>query len=280
MIGHDDFPLSPDCWADSSAFYEAFIKAEEFLAAVPAKSRGGNTDRTLHQVACDLYAASKSAGVLLRAAAGAPEAGGVVWLSKVRAVAQWFAAAREIPRFGGLSEEDLLEIARLSADINRLPEVSDKLLDRGIVLVHEMAIPGAKIDGAVFKLREGTPVIGMSLRYSRLDHYWFTLMHELAHVVLHDELLVSPIIDDFELESAELIERQANRLACNTMIPPNLWRSCPAKYSLNERDVRSFARTLGVAPHVVAGRLRRDLGRYDLFAALINDVDVREVLLG
>lgn len=280
MTAHDDFPLSPDCWADSSAFYEAFLKAEEFLASVPVKSRGGNADRVLHQVTSDLYASREQPGALLRAVLGAAEASAAVWLSKVRAIAQWFCASTEVPPFAGLSKDDLTEIARLSADITRLAEVGEVLLARGIVLVHERAIPGAKVDGAVFKLRGGTPVIGLSLRYPRLDYYWFTLMHELAHVVLHDDLLSSPIIDDLDGESPELIERQANRLAGNSMIPANLWRNCPAKYTLDEADVHSFAKSLGIAPHIVAGRLRRELGRHDLFSPLINAVDVREVILG
>jgi HTH-type transcriptional regulator/antitoxin HigA len=280
MTDHDDFPLSPDCWADSSAFYEAFLKAEQFLAAVPAKSRGDNADRLLQHVTNDLYSTRKQKGALLRAAVGAAEAGAAVWLSKVRAIAQWFCASTEVPPFAGLSKEDLVEIARLSADVRQLASLEEVLLARGIVLVHERAIPGVKVDGAVFKLRGGNPVIGLSLRYPRLDHYWFTLMHELAHVVLHDALLTSPIIDDLDGESSELIEKQANRLASNSFIPSNLWRSCPAKYSLKEADVHSFAESLGIAPHVVAGRLRRELGRHDLFSALINTVDVREVLLG
>lgn len=274
-----DFPLSPDCWADPPEFYAAFLKAEQLLAALPANSRRGSEDRLLHQLTCDLYASRDQPEVLMRAGLGPAEAGATVWLSRVRSIAQWFCAVRDIPPFAGLSKDDVTEIARLSAEVAKLGELGEVLLARGIVLIHEPAIPGAKVDGAVFKLRGGTPVIGLSLRYPRLDHYWFTLTHELAHVVLHDELLSSPIVDDFDVESLELIEKQANRLASNSMIPANLWRSCPAKYTLNEADVRKFAETLGIAPQIVAGRLRRELGRYELFPLLINSIDVREVLL-
>ncbi|MGA3843425.1 ImmA/IrrE family metallo-endopeptidase [Ralstonia nicotianae] len=47
-------------------------------------------------------------------------------------------------------------------------------------------------DGVVFCLDDGHPVIGLSLRHPRLDIFWFTLMHELAHIVLHKELLTEP----------------------------------------------------------------------------------------
>jgi HTH-type transcriptional regulator/antitoxin HigA len=137
-----------------------------------------------------------------------------------------------------------------------------------------------KIDGCVFKVASGNPVIGISFRYTRLDHFWFTLMHELAHVALHQEQLSSPILDDLESERPDLIEREADRLASDSLIPRNEWRNCPAKYSLAEADVRSFAQKMGIAPQIVAGRLRREFRRHELFSGLVNEVNVREILLG
>lgn len=280
MSEHDDFPLSPACWADSAAFYDAFLKAEEFLAAVPAKAHGSNPDRTLHKIAVDLYASRAEPGTLMRAAAGAETAGAAVWVSKVRTLAQWLCASTVIPKFSGLSKDDLSQFSKMSSDLASPLLMERVLLDRGIILVYERAIPAAKVDGVVFKLKNGNPVIGLSLRYARLDHYWFTLMHELAHVVLHDEQLSTPIVDDLDVDSSDLIERQANRLAANSMIPSNLWRTCPAKASLKVTDVISFATELRITPHIVAGRLRRELGRYEVFTDLVHSVNVREMLFG
>lgn len=280
MNEHDDFPLSPACWADSAAFYAAFLKAEEFLASVPAKARGESPDRLLHKLACDLYASRDQPGSLMRAASGADEAGAAVWVSKVRTLAQWLCASTQVPAFAGLSKADLHVISKLSVDQSKLHTLGDVLLERGIILVHERAIPGAKVDGVVFKLKGGNPVIGMSLRYSRLDHYWFTLMHELSHVVLHNHLLDSPIVDDLDGDGQELVEKQANKLAADSMIPSHLWRTCPAKASLKEADIHRFASEIGIAPQIAAGRLRREMGRHDIFTPLVNSVNVREMLFG
>lgn len=280
MSEHDDFPLSPACWADSAAFYDAFLKAEEFLAVVPAKSRGSNPDRTLHKIAVDLYASRAEPGTLMRAAVGADTAGAAVWVSKVRTLAQWLCASTAIPKFSGLSKDDLSQLSKMSSELASPLLMERVLLDRGIILVYERAIPAAKVDGVVFKMKSGNPVIGLSLRYARLDHYWFTLMHELAHVVLHDEQLSTPIVDDLDVDSSDLIEKQANRLAANSMIPSNLWRTCPAKASLKVADVVSFATELRIAPHIVAGRLRRELGRHEVFTDLVYSVNVREMLFG
>ena len=280
MNEHDDFPLSPNSHVDVRLFYEAFLKAEEFLANVPRDSRGTNPDRMLHDVARDLYASHGRSSSLLRARVGAPEAAAAVWLSRVRALAEWFIVSNDVPPFAGVSATTLSDLASMSGDVAALPDVFNRLFELGIVLVHERAIPGAKVDGAVFKARSGHPVIGISLRYARLDHYWFTLMHELAHVVLHENQLSTPIVDDLDEDRPALVEKQADKLAGDSLIPRHEWRSCPAKYSLDVNDILIFAKRLKIAPQIVAGRLRRELRRHEIFSDLVNEVDVREVLLG
>ena len=276
----DDFPLSPDCWADGAEFYKAFLKAEDFLSKVPARSRSANPDRTLYELTSHMYSRGEEPQALFRARLGAPETLAAVWLTKVRTLAEWFTAAEGLPEFSSIDPNELQAISHLSVNPLQLKDVGRRLFERGILLVHEPHIAGMKVDGAVFKLATGNPVIGLSLRFPRVDHYWFTLMHELAHVVLHSDQLWTPILDDIETEPTELIERQADKLASDSLIPRNLWRSCPAKYSLAEKDVFEFAEKLNIAPQIVAGRLRREARRHDIFSDLVNQVNVREILFG
>lgn len=44
----------------------------------------------------------------------------------------------------------------------------------------------SKVDNSL-KLPNGSPVVALTLRYDRLDNFWFTLFHKLAHVALHLE---------------------------------------------------------------------------------------------
>lgn len=279
-MSQDDFPLSPDCWADAAAFYEAFLKAEQFLAKVPPNSRGGNVDRSLYDLTRHLYAQTSEPEALFRAKLGAAETLTAVWLSKVRTLAEWFSAAQPVAAFKGLAADDLKDLVKLSADPSRITQVAPLLIERGIIVIYEPHIPGMKVDGAVFKLASGNPVIGMSLRYPRLDYFWFTLMHELAHVVLHGDMLSTPIIDDMDAENTDLVELQADKLATDSLIPRSEWRSCPAKYSFAEKDVLEFSAKLGIAPQIVAGRLRREFRRHDLFSELVNKINIREALFG
>ena len=54
-----------------------------------------------------------------------------------------------------------------------------------IALEYVPHLPRTHLDGAALKSHEGRPVIGLTLRYDRIDNFWFTLLHELAHVGLH-----------------------------------------------------------------------------------------------
>jgi len=63
------------------------------------------------------------------------------------------------------------------------PHLAIQFLARhGIVLVIAPHLTNTYLDGAAMRLDDGAPVIGLSVRYDRLDNFWFCLLHELAHV--------------------------------------------------------------------------------------------------
>lgn len=66
------------------------------------------------------------------------------------------------------------------------PQNAQELLNHwGIHLIILRHLPRTYLDGASFLAPWGRPVVGLTLRYDRLDNFWFTLLHELAHVRLH-----------------------------------------------------------------------------------------------
>jgi len=74
------------------------------------------------------------------------------------------------------------------------PKLAREFLNKnGIHLVIERHLPKTFLDGAALKLPNGSPVIALTLRYDRLDNFWFTLCHELAHIALHLDK------DDFDI---------------------------------------------------------------------------------
>ncbi|MGY6119685.1 ImmA/IrrE family metallo-endopeptidase [Paraburkholderia strydomiana] len=276
----DDFPVSSIGSADAKDLYQSFLEFEDLLAKVPKKLLGNNPSLAEYDLFREVHTARTAKGALYRRKIDANEALGRLWLSRIRQQAQLLSASTELVQFDGLSADELTDFARLSAEPETLFSLQRLLLDRGIVLIYEPSIPGMKLDGAVFCLDDGRPVIGLSLRYPRYDIFWFTLMHELAHIVIHRELLTEPILEDLDAEPDGLTEEQADRLACESLISRSDWRSASVKYSPTEANLFDFARRVGIHPAIVAGRLQRESARKNMFATILNEVNVRRMLFG
>lgn len=108
----------------------------------------------------------------------------------------------------------------------------------------------------MFKVVNEKPVIAMSLRLRTLDSFWFTLLHELSHIILHFDKLNEPIIDYFEQSNdidINKLEKQANKLAREIMLPNSIWRTI--KTTRNLEDLASYSKLFNVHPSIIAGRL-------------------------
>lgn len=276
----DDFPVSSAGSADAKDIYQSFLEFEILLAQVPKKHLGNNPSLAKYDLFREVHTARTANSALYRRRLDANEALGRLWLSRIRQQAQLLVASTELVPFNGLSAGELSEIARLCVDPEKLFSLQQLLLSKGIVLIYEAAIPGMKLDGAVFCLDDGHPVIGLSLRYPRFDIFWFTLMHELAHIVLHREMLTEPILEDLDAAPEGLTEEQADRLAGDSLISRSDWRSANVKYSPTEENLLAFARRVGVHPAIVAGRLQRESAKKNMFAKILNEVNVRRMLFG
>jgi len=277
-LDQDDFYHLPSDSRSAKEQFALYLKSKEIFDALPKSVKTKDPRADLHTLFKEVSLAETRNSALYRRKLDANESLSSFWLSKVRNFATILSVARKIPKFSGIEESKLSAIAKWSKDVSYLPAVSDALLQLGIILVYERAIPGMKLDGAVFILDSGNPVIGMTLRYPRIDNYWFTLMHELAHVAKHYDLLQNPILDDLDETPLDKIEKEADRLAGNSLISRSDWRSCPAKYDLSDKNVLSFASQIGVHPSIVAGRLRRELDRYNIFSDIVNKTNTREIL--
>jgi HTH-type transcriptional regulator/antitoxin HigA len=149
------------------------------------------------------------------------------------------------------------------------------LAEVGIPLVVEPHLAGTHLDGASL-LRAGTPVIGLTLRYDRVDSFWFVLMHELFHVLKHlrkDKL--NSTFDDLEASSGDAIEVEADALAAESLIPAVQWEQALARYVRSPAAVEQFAAQIGVSPAIVAGRIRHEANNYVILSGLVGAGRVR-----
>ena len=170
-------------------------------------------------------------------------------------------------------------LVKQSADEARLASIPDILSEHGIVLVVEPTVPGMKVDGAAFILDE-TPVIGMTLLRDTIDNFWFTLIHELGHIVLHFWTgLQSGFFDDVDASEPDDIESEANEFASNCLIPNEIWARSPARIAKAVEPVHGLCSQLGIHPAIAFGRIRKERNNYKIFADRIGQGKVRRALL-
>ncbi|MYK32455.1 MAG: HigA family addiction module antidote protein [Boseongicola sp. SB0670_bin_30] len=157
-------------------------------------------------------------------------------------------------------------------DVRHVPRM---LADCGVRFVIVETLPGAKIDGVCFWINDD-PVIGMTMRFDRIDNFWFVLRHEIEHV-LNGDGRQEPTIDvDLAGEAEDANdrlseeERRANAAAADFCVPSAEMNSFYARKApyISERDAVGFARRVQRHPGIVVGQLQHRLQRHDYLTRL------------
>lgn len=173
----------------------------------------------------------------------------VAWLACVRRQAE----QRRVSTYSVKALRALAErLSRLVRDPAAFAGLPFLFADAGVRLVHVEAFPSSKIDGASFDM-DGTPVIGLSGRGHRLDKVLYTLLHEVAHVVL-DHIADGLILDEGDGDGRDR-EQDADRQARDWALPGPL-PAVPDR--INQSWLTRVATSLGVHPIIVVGRLQND----------------------
>lgn len=263
--------------------FERYREFQLFIAKLSRKElvarrwlRTVDDDSPLETVFFDLPLSKQP--TLFRKSTKADENLLAIWQARAQVQAEYQYLDKNPLAFTGLTKDHLRKLAQLSVNPQVIRELPSILSELGIILVYVLALPGMKADGAVFHLSTGHPVIAMSLRFPRLDYFWFTLLHELAHLVLHADQIKEPVFFDVEADEKEATEKAANRLAKNSFVDRNTWRNCEPKYDTSERAVRSYAGYECIHPAIVAGFLRKESGNYKRYSTIINEHDVRKII--
>ncbi|PKN25595.1 MAG: hypothetical protein CVU65_08270 [Deltaproteobacteria bacterium HGW-Deltaproteobacteria-22] len=140
----------------------------------------------------------------------------------------------------------------------------------GVHLVELAPLKKTFLDGAAMLRANGNPVIALTYRHARVDNFWFTLFHELGHVVLHlgESQPGGAFLDDLDVGAGEdRAEREADDFAVRHLYPAALseWASRLKTWN----DVVVFAGRHLRHPAVIAGRLRHLQGNYKLFGRIM-----------
>lgn len=198
------------------------------------------------------------------------------------------AEERELPPYshGDLTEEDIKYMVKLSA-FEKGPQLAREFLEKhGIPLITLKHLKHTYLDGACFKSPSGRPVIVMSLRHDREDNFWFTLVHEIAHLFLHLNKNNFAFFDETETdhdrsESSDPMEKEANDFASRILIPEDEWKLWRKQNSgiVKKSEIQLFANRLGISPSIVAGRLRWETGDYVKYADMLGSKTVKKLFV-
>lgn len=203
----------------------------------------------------------------------------LAWLYRVKHIAH----TMQVPQYSKKKLRDtlvhLLAFREVQEEIRHVPEY---LAQSGVRLVIVEPLPSSKIDGVSLWLENKSPVIGLSLRFDRIDNFWFVLRHEIEHILNEDgknsAILDSDIIESMDDENLSNEEQAANVAAAEFCIPQDKLEDFIARVNpyFSRKKVLGFSKTIGVHPGLVVGQLQWKVKRYDLFRNML--VSIRDII--
>jgi addiction module HigA family antidote len=166
-----------------------------------------------------------------------------------------------IPTLRGLTRKPVAEIE---------PGLRQVLGQAGVAFALVPHLPGTGAHGATRRLSPTKALLQMSLRYAWDDVFWFSLFHELGHLLLHER---HPVFIEGAAGRDHALEHQADRFAADHLLPPAAYQTFVRRGEYRHRAaVVAFAKTVGIAPSIVVGRLHHD---QMLPHAYLNDLRAR-----
>lgn len=241
---------------------QAVLKAmREFLAPldeapIRALTRRTSTARALH--------------------AGSPYAL-TAWIARVVSLARGTPARRPYVR-GAITDDVIVSLVRLSRSEDGPRDAVGFLSSLGVCVVIAPHLPKTHLDGAVFFLRPEAPVIGLTLRHDRVDNFWFTLLHEIGHLVNDFDDEGEAFFDDLDaLPHDDPREVAANLFAERALIPPDAWGNSLVRERPISENVEALAHELRIHPAIVAGRAQREHHNYRVLRSFVRTGAVRRL---
>lgn len=171
------------------------------------------------------------------------------------------------------NEKKLVEFAKkikeYSLEDKEIEKIVMMLREVGVRLIFLSHFSKTRVDGAIFWLK-GKPVILMSFRYDRIDNFYFTLLHEIGHIVLHKN-------KDFydEIGCVDNIKNkqdiQADDFAQEYLVPKNI-KVKISKSSITFEVLLDESVKLKINPGLLVGALQYDgiLKYYQFRKALVK----------
>ena len=257
-----DHPKSDDAPIDWSRLPTKEMAERGYFGRSPGRSKTALIERARAFVVSAMGEAGERpifARRTMKGEAVSPRAryGLLAWKARVLSLARARRQAGQIEKFRleNVSKGFLDQLVRLSWH-SKGPRLARELLEGiGIPVVFERQFPGTCLDGAALFNIDGQPVIGLTLRFDRLDHFWFTLLHEVVHVWKHLGDPGEAYLDRLEdKEAVDSVEQETNRLARDLLIPRAVWKRSEIVRQPTAQTVLQLSEELRVSPAMSTSR--------------------------
>ena len=133
-------------------------------------------------------------------------------------------------------------------------ELVELLAGCGIALVLVEKFPNTNVIGATQWINKGQQaIIQLTLKGKRSDSFWFTLMHEIAHIIEHNS-------KDFHMQDEDklVLEDEADNIARNWLIPDDEYKKFKLKGNMTISSIKDFSESIKIHPCILIGRLQHD----------------------
>jgi HTH-type transcriptional regulator/antitoxin HigA len=113
---------------------------------------------------------------------------------------------------------------------------------------------GAPVQGFIEKNLNNEMILCMTIRQKFADIFWFSLFHEIGHIVSGD--IPARFIDYYDMPDER--ERLADEFAKNILIPPDSYMNFLQQKNFSFQSIIKFAQAVKVPSYIVIGRLQKE----------------------
>jgi Zn-dependent peptidase ImmA (M78 family) len=146
---------------------------------------------------------------------------------------------------------DIVGLSRIAKPARFLPRLRQLLAEAGVALVVLRAPNRCRASGASRLIRPDKAMILLSFRYRGDDQFWFTVLHEIGHLLLHG---ARAFVDEDDTPD-DRCEREANEFAASVIVPARSQRRFE-ELEPSYEDIVRFAVSIGVGAGLVLGQLQ------------------------
>ena len=150
------------------------------------------------------------------------------------------------------SMEDLRNLSQQKNPADFIPLLRSLCAASGVAVSIVRAPRGCRASGATRFISHRKALLLLSFRFLSDDHFWFSFFHEAGHLLLHGES--GEFIEGLTSGDPQL-EAEANLFAEMLLVPKHVYETFSAE-SLNQRQIISEARRLGISPGILVGQMQ------------------------